>query len=248
MKNISAAFLLLLLFAAKIFAGDTTVVLDINFDGSDDVIKLKFAGENRPCVLTINGRQQKVEFVYAYDALIRIIDINRNDNRREVVVYGLGNSDQLECFFYQLNDDGQIIPCGHLAGNVGFDTKGNGTLTEKAWMGFWEAKFEYDFDTKAKTLTFVEKEFYDVNQNAEVKSPFKLLVSNKDNSEVAATLKPGTKITLVKADISPTCETNAGYIEDMMCDWFYIKTSDGIVGWCRLRDFNEKVDGLIWAG
>ncbi|MCI0717234.1 MAG: SH3 domain-containing protein [Chlorobi bacterium] len=87
-----------------------------------------------------------------------------------------------------------------------------------------------------------------MNQNAEVKEPFKLLASNNDNAEVTAVLKAGTKITLVKADITPAGEINRGYIEDMMCDWFLIKTSNGVKGWCRLKDFHEKVDGLIWAG
>jgi hypothetical protein len=247
MKILKVTALLIIMLNVKSFAGDTTITYDMNFDGTDELINLKFNGENNPCLLTINGKSQKVEFIYAYDAVLKIIDINRNDNLREVVAVGFGNSDQQECFFYQFID-GSIVPCGHLASSYGIQTKGNNMLTENSWMGFWGPKFEYKFDTKAKTLTFVENDFYDVNQQAEVKQPFKLLASNGDNSTVTAELKPGTKITLVKADITPACEKNTGYIEDMMCDWYFIKTSDGVSGWCRLKDFSEKVDGLVWAG
>jgi hypothetical protein len=239
--------LLLALIAFQSLARDTTVVLDVNFDGTDEVIKLHHAGENEPFELTINNKTIKGEFVYAYDSDLRIVDLNRNDNLREVVVVGYGPSDQNECFFYQLIED-DIVQVAHLPSNFGFETNGHGTLTEIAWMGFWSARFEYKFDSKAKTLTFAEKEFYDVNQQAEVKEPFKLLSSNNDSSAVVAVLKRGTKITLVKADITPACGINTGYIEDMMCDWFLIQTSSGVKGWCRLKDFHEKVDGLIWAG
>jgi len=247
MNTIKITVLLLVLFAVNSYSRDTTVVLDINFDRTDDVIKLHFPGENEPFTLTINNKTLKGEFIYAYDAGMKIIDINRNDNLREVVVFGYGNSDQNECFFYQLIDN-SIVRVGYLPSNYGIETDGRGTVAEIAWMGFWSARFEYSFDTRAKSLTFIEEEFYDVNQSAEVKLPFKLLASNNDNAELVTELKAGTKITLVKADITPACEINTGYIEDMMCDWFLIQTSSGVKGWCRLKDFHEKVDGLIWAG
>ena len=63
------------------------------------------------------------------------------------------------------------------------------------------------------------------------------------------TLKAKTKITLVKVDITPKCSDEyIDYKYDDNCDWFLFKTEDGIQGWCRLKDFRDNVDGLIWAG
>ena len=53
---------------------------------------------------------------------------------------------------------------------------------------------------------------------------------------------------IIKADLSPTCKYEDGTDDNFSCDWYLFKTEDGKQGWCRLKDFQENVDGLIWAG
>ena len=226
---------------------DTTLNIDLNFDREDEKISCSYNEGTLEFTLKINNAKDNKKFMDSYDCAVEIIDINKNDNLKEVLVKGYGNSDQSDMYFYQYID-GKIVPCGHLPSNFGIEVTGNSKITEHAWMGFWTAKLNYDFDSKKKTITKIEEEFYDVNQECEVKSPFKLLVKRDDNSEVAVTLLPKTKLTIVKADISPVCKYEDGTDDDFSCDWFYFKTADGKQGWCRLKDFQQNVDGLIWAG
>lgn len=226
---------------------DTTVKIDLNFDGREETVKLIHKGEEQEFTLRINDAEFKGQFDYAYGADIEILDINRNDGLREVMVKGYGPSDQNDMQFFQFID-GKIITAGRLPSNFGIETKGNGELTEYGWMGFWTIKLKYEFDSKAKTITRVPEEFYDVNQECEVKESFKLLTRREDDAPAVIELKSKTKLTILKADITPNCKTPDGYDDDFFCDWYYIRTSDGKEGWVRLKNFYEKVDGLVWAG
>lgn len=247
MKNLFGILLALITVSICAQNRDTTIKYDLNFDGRDEIIKCSYHESTYEFTLQIGSAAATGTFAESYDMGIEIIDINKNDNLREVVLKGYGNSDQNDMYFFQYLN-GIIVNCGHLPSNFGVEAKGNSILTEYGWMGFWDIKFEYEFDSRNKTLTKVEKEFYDVNKECEVKTSFKLLTGRDDNSVVAVNLKPKTKLTIVKADITPACDPVNGYTDDMMCDWFLIKTSDGKQGWCRLKDFYENVDGLVWAG
>ena len=247
MKKLLTFLIFALTFPAYSQGLDTTIKYDLNFDREEETIRLTYNESAQEFKLKINNDEFTGKYSDAYDAGIEIIDINRNDNLREVLVKGYGPSDQSDMYFFQFIN-GRITQCGHLPSNFGIEATGNGKLTEYAWMGFWTAKFRYEFDSKNKTITKIEDEFYDVDQPCEVKESFDLLKDRSDNSEVTFKLKPGTKITLVKADITEVCPSNDGSNDDFFCDWFLIKTSDGKKGWCRLKNFYEKVDGLVWAG
>ena len=241
--------LLLLFFASNLNSQvrDTAFTLDINFDREEEKIICSYDERTHEFTLKINDQTISQQFMDSYDYAVEVIDMNRNDNLKEVIVKGYGNSDQSDMYFFQFIN-GKIVSCGHLPSNFGIEVTSNSEITEHAWMGFWTAKIRYDFDTKNKTLTRINDEFYDVNQECEVKTPFRLLVKKDDNSETAVTLAPKTKLTIIKADITPVCKYEDGTDDDFSCDWFLFKTSDGKQGWCRLKDFQQNVDGLIWAG
>ncbi|MBN8585368.1 MAG: hypothetical protein J0M37_09745 [Ignavibacteria bacterium] len=247
MKIIFTLLLLFFAFNLNSQVRDTAFTLDINFDREDEKIICSYDERTHEFTLKINDQTISHQFMDSYDYAVEVIDMNRNDNLKEVIVKGYGNSDQSDMYFFQFIN-GKIVPCGHLPSNFGIEVTGNSEITEHAWMGFWTAKIRYDFDTKNKTLTRINDEFYDVNQECEVKTPFRLLVKRDDNSETAVTLAPKTKLTIIKADITPVCKYEDGTDDDFSCDWFLFKTSDGKQGWCRLKDFQQNVDGLIWAG
>lgn len=247
MKLIFTMLLLFFAFNLNSQVRDTAFTLDINFDREEEKIICSYDERTHEFTLKINDQTVSQQFMDSYDYAVEVIDMNRNDNLKEVIVKGYGNSDQSDMYFFQFIN-GKIIPCGHLPSNFGIEVTGNSEITEHAWMGFWTAKIRYDFDTKNKTLTRINDEFYDVNQECEVKTPFRLLVKKDDNSETAVTLAPKTKLTIIKADITPVCKYEDGTDDDFSCDWFLFKTSDGKQGWCRLKDFQQNVDGLIWAG
>lgn len=226
---------------------DTTVKVDLNFDRTEETVNCVFDEAALSFRLTVNKAEITGQFVDAYSMEIEIIDINRNDNLREILVKGYGNSDQIDMYFFEYID-GKIVDVGHLPSNFGVSVTGNSELTEHVWMGFWEMKFRHDFNPKTKKITAIEDEFYEVNKECEARNPFKLLTKNVDGSPVAVEIKPKSKLTIVKADITPRCKSADGYDDDFFCDWYYFRTSDGQEGWCRLWDFYENVDGLVWAG
>lgn len=247
MRKLFALLISVLTFSAYSQGIDTTIKYDLNFDREEETIRLTYNESVQEFKLKINNDEFTGKYSEAYDVGIEIIDINRNDNLREVLVKGYGPSDQSDMYFFQFVND-KITECGHLPSNFGIEVTGNGKLTEYAWMGFWTAKIRYEFDSRKKTITKIEDEFYDVNQECEVKTTFDLRKDKSDNSEVSVKLKPGTKLTLLKADISQNCPNAEQIYTEFYCDWYLIKTSDGKQGWCRLQDFVEKVDGLVWAG
>lgn len=247
MKIIFTTLILFFTFISFSQTKDTVFKYDLNFDGKEESIKIAYNIDALQFTLHINNTEVSAKYMDSYDIGVEIIDINRNDNLREILVKGYGSSDQTDMYFYQFIDN-KIVPCGHLPSNFGIEVSGNNEITEYAWMGFWTAKLKYDFDSRNKTITKVSEEFYEVNQDCVVKNPFKLLLKKEDNSEAVVTLTPKTKLTIVKADISPLCKYDNGDDDDFSCDWYLFKTADGTMGWCRLKDFQQNVDGLIWAG
>ncbi|RPI17570.1 MAG: hypothetical protein EHM58_08860 [Ignavibacteriae bacterium] len=238
---------LLIILSSQIYTRDTTVVIDLNYDRAEENIKFS-SNENGKYILRINKKSLEGQFAEGYDASIEIIDMDRNDNLCEIIVKGYGSSDYMECFFYQFVN-GEIVQCGYLPGNFGVNTTGNKILEENIWMGFYSIDFRHKFDSKNKTLSYIMEDVYDINVPAEVTKSFNILNAKYDNSNAVKTLQPKTKISLIKVDITPKClNDETDYKYDDNCDWFLIKTEDGFTGWCRLKDFRDNVDGLIWAG
>jgi hypothetical protein len=232
---------LLFVLSIKVYAADTTIVTDVNYDANNEKIHFT-SNEDGSFTLEINNKNINGQFMEGYDARIEIIDMDRNDNLKEIAAGGYGSSDYMEWFFYQFVDD-KIVPCGYLPGNFGFKTNGRKILEEHVWMGFYSLDFQYRFDSENKTLTYIHEYVYDIDVPAEVIKPFSVLKYRYDNSEVVKTLRPMTKITLIKVDLTPKCnEEISDYRFDDNCDWFLIKTEEGIQGWCRLKDFMDNVE------
>ena len=59
-------------------------------------------------------------------------------------------------------------------------------------------------------------------------------------------IKPNTRIYIVKADIRENCKGEDNWPES--CNWYFIRTKDGTEGWIMLKEFQDKVEGIPWAG
>ena len=66
------------------------------------------------------------------------------------------------------------------------------------------------------------------------------------NSKGLYEINPNTEIFLIKADIRTNCNEEDGWREG--CHWYFIKTKEGTEGWIMLKDFQDKVEGIPWAG
>lgn len=251
MKISLITFILIFLSSIQSFSGtsfsDTTFSASLGNGSPNEKVTLNFNDSLMDYTLKIGSASVYGKFDEAFFANIEIMDIDKNDNYKEIVITGIGSSDWGQCIFYEYID-GKIVEVGKINSTINISTDGDKILKSGSWMGFWTLTEDFYFDSKAKTLQKKSKDTYKLSVSAKVKNPFKLLSERKDNSESAGTLKPGASVKITKADVSPTCKDAEGSDDSYRCHWYYMEASDGTEGWVRLRDFMENVDGLPWAG
>ncbi len=254
-KTISISLTFILLFvctnvfssALNVSGKDTTFKASLETGKSAETISCSFNDSTLAFTLKIGNASVSGVFTDAFDIELRVLEIDKDDNYKQLVVMGLGPDDDNNCFFYEFAE-GKIIACGHIEYTTGLKADGDKILKSDSWMGFWTLTKDYYFDANSRTLVNKPKDYYTLDVNAKVTKQIKLLENRSDNSSVSGTLKPGAKIRLIKADISPTCKDSDGNDESYLCHWYYIKAGDGTEGWCRLRNIQENVEGLPWAG
>ncbi len=245
-------FAICLLFVSyNLFAGtkDTTLSGDLNRDNILDVVKVSFETNDGMYTylagnftVNINGAiyKDKCEEGEIFD--VKIVSIEPDDMLPAVLISCYGPSDVGEYFFYRYINK-EVTSLGKIKAWGSIEVPGNGKVLMNDFMGFWTLHGEYIVDKETNKLVQVKKDTYDVNVEGTVSNSFKILKLRDDKSDVIETLKSGSKITLLKCDISPVCIDN-----DYDCDWYLIKTASGKQGWVRLKDFKENVTDLPWAG
>ncbi len=246
----------MLLVPVFLFAGtkDTTLSADLNGDNNLDVIKVSFVTNDGlysylegDFTVNINGVEYKDKCTEAEIFDVKIVNIEANDMHSSVLISCYGVGDVGEYFFYRFNNSSnEIIPMGSIKLWGTIEIPGDGKIIINDFMGFWMLHGEYIVDNNK--LVPVKKDAYDVNVEGTAKTSFKILKSKEDNSEIAETIKPGSKITLLKCDVTPVCKNEAGYDDEYECDWYLFKTASGKEGWARLKDFREHIPDLPWAG
>lgn len=243
------------LYASEGQAQDTTIITDLNSDGVNETITVSFPGKNDTWGFVYDGNYIMKVGSQVIDARpdemmggeITIIDVDKSDNFRELLITSYGASDFHTFHIYRY--DGTMRQIGTIVGAANLRSEGNGGVLADKWMGFWTKTETYNYDPGTGTFAFTDREFYDVNQAATVKKSFKVLKTRLDDGEEAGWFRPDAKITVVKADLTPNCNTNDGYNgDDFFCDWYLIRGSDGMEGWIRIKDLQDNVEGLIWAG
>jgi hypothetical protein len=230
--------------------GDTayTVTLNLNKNKPAETIRLEYNDSTAAYTIKIGADIITGKFEEAFMISVEALDIDRNSENKLLAVKAVGYSDFMECSFYQRINN-KFVPCGHIDYSTGLATDGDNILRSTSWMGFWTLTEEYIFNSGTGTLTKRPKDTYPVSDaQGKVTESFKLKKERSDNSETSGTLKAGTKIKIIKADISPKCKDESGNDDSYNCFWYYFKASDGTEGWCRMKDFQQKVDGLPWAG
>ncbi len=231
--------------------GDTSIYADINPDRKMETISVSFPrikdGGIYDYVLIIDNDTTKGVFEIMDDAMVSLIDIDQSDGYKEVVIMALGPSDMSDYKIFRFRG-GKIVKIADVFGFFGIETDGDGILKADAWMGFWTRDQLYKLDNELMALLPIPKDVYSLDVDLTVNKSFEILSERIDGAVVIKSLEPGTKIKLIGADISPSCYNNMGYIDDFNCDWYLIRTNDGIEGWARLETFRDLVDGLIWAG
>lgn len=225
---------------------DTVINADINPDRKMEKIEVSFGVDgNYIYTLKVDNKEYKGELINGEYAYAELIDINKNDGYMEIAIVDVGPSDGHDTYLFHFN--GNIVPLGRISGMSSPEAMGDGTAQAYWWMGFWGFNKQYKLENG--TIIEITKETYPVKDvEAVAIQPFELRESRDENSKVIGTVKAGANVKFLEADITPVCINSYGYEDDDECDWFKVITDDGTIGWVQLKDFRDKVEGLIWAG
>ena len=222
---------------------DTTFTNDLNVDGTPDKISLNSNQDDGTYTLKVNNEK----FIYFPETLEDIYaGVVRLNYKKYLVV----------CNNAYYGYETVIFEYGTKLDSIGMfwsmdfpEFEERGVIKVSNWMGFWSAAYEYHIENN-KLIPVYEKEYAipeSVNENVmKTTETISLKESKQEKSKTAYEIKKGTRIYILKADISNKCKTDDTY-EDA-CNWYYFKSSDGKAGWIMLKDFQDKVEGIPWAG
>ena len=227
---------------------DTIINADININRKVEHIEVIFDKDGGyGYTLKIDNKEYKGELTNGEYAYAELIDINQNDGFTEVAIVEVGPSDGHDTYIFRF--DGNIISLGTISGMSAPEVVGDGTAQAFWWMGFWGFNKKYRINDESNTIVEITQETYPVKDvEAVALQPFELRAERDENSKVIATVNPGANVKFIEADITPVCINSSGYEDDDQCDWFLVETNDGAKGWVQLKNFRDKVEGLIWAG
>lgn len=125
----------------------------------------------------------------------------------------------------------------------------SGIIKVNNWLGFWSADFEYHLNNNKLVAKY--KDVYtnfDNLKEHEIKTIEKIYLHSEKmmNAKGLYEVKPNTRIYILKADIREMCKDENSWQES--CNWYFIRSKDGTEGWIMLKDFQDKVEGIPWAG
>ncbi len=231
------ACLITVLYPSSLFAKPTfSTKADLNGDGKVESISLSQSRKNDGNFTLKIGDSAVTGKLHDMVEDMRVVDIDKKDQFKEIAVYTSGPSDDFAyaLFWY---DGKHIHKVAQIGGSLTF--QGNGIVINRNFVGFWVAVDKYVLNSKTRTLNLVPQEFYYVGENAKVIKSFPIYMEKK-SSTVLAQLRPDSKLVILLT--YPSARSN-----DIFDEWYLIKTESGLLGWARLGSFYELVSGLNWA-
>ena len=208
--------------------------IDLNGDGIKD--EINFSSDESEFVLEIND--SKIEDFGAYlEGNYYIVDIDKEDDYKEILISDWGPSDDYVTFYYYY-DGNEIVSMGITEGMYSDSwsnivIKGNGTIgtsTRGGILHTWFYKDYYKLDSNHK-LVHVPQDLYEMTWEVTVKKSIPLLES-RDSDKVIAYLEVGEKATILSSD-------------DV--SWCFVKKEDGTKGWFEIEGYS-KIKGTDYTG
>lgn len=218
----------------------TTKYADLNNDGIEERIVLTIDEWVNHYILQVNNiiataSGEEIESVF------NIVDINTNDNYKEIAISEYGpSSDYATTFYYYDNE--MLFPMGKIEGFYGpaysygedinwnqVKIDGNGKIITQSRgqiLQTWFYQDEYKLSNE-HMLVNVPKDLYEMSTEVEVVEEFTLQKSRIDYTD-AITLKKGEKVTIVASDNK---------------EWCLVENSQGETGWFAVDNF-DIVRGL----
>lgn len=232
---------------------DTTFNANL-FKSKKSIVKISFTEDvhgNKTGVydITIDGKKIKDStnsFLNLFQ--LKIVDMDESDDYKELAIVAY-YSEFSEYNLYRF-DGKKITGLGTITSLDEPVFNGDGTAKSREWMGFWSCNYEYVLNEKKMKYEPVYEDEYPVkfyegfSYDIIVKESFSTYEKRNKKSDVVTKFKPGDKIWILSAYIKVKCEGD----NREACFWYLIKDKDGNEGWLQLKDFQNKVEGIPWAG
>jgi hypothetical protein len=257
MKKFFTLSVVLVLFLLRNFSFassyDTTFKANL-FESKKNSVKVSFMYDegkymNGVFIISVDGINLMDSTQSALDYFeIKVVDLDKDDDFKEIAICTFFN-DNSEYLLYRFTGK-KIISLGWITSMGEPIFTGDGTVKASGWMGFWSYEYEFILNKSKMKYEPVYKDEYPVkfyegyDGEIVVKESFNTYKERDKKSEIVTKFKPGDKIKILKAYTKVKCEDE--YNEH--CFWYLIKDKNGNKGWLQLKDFQEKVDGIPWAG
>jgi len=207
---------------------------DLNSDRTLDKIQLKTV--DYETVLFVNGKSVVVAFEEADVVGFKIIDVDKTDSYKEILVAGEdpGGLSKFKMYWF----DGKQIQFMNTLYNPTFN--GNGFVYDDTWESFWTKRDKYKLDKKTHQLTIVPQFAYYVGIKNIVVTNWFAIYSDKKMTKKLATLSKNSKIEILLCDTRNSKDEN---------DFIYlVKSKTGLVGWVKADVLQKNCEGFNYAG
>lgn len=215
----------------QLFPANKLIYYDLDNNGKKESVIYKPSKEGFS--LQINNEVVTNKFYTNLQDKFAIVDIDKSDKYKEIVIFDEGPSADYTSIFYQFYNN-KIIELGTVGGiyNIGLHIYGNGTLeglTRAKILQTWY--FNEKYILKNHKLEIIPQDVYKTNYYVFVKRDIKLHTTKSEKIS-CFTLYKGQIVNIVG------CDNNR---------WCLMETSTGKKGWLLVKDFSFLVDSKVQA-
>ena len=222
---------------------DTTFTCDLNGDDKKETIKTNINENEGTLTLKVNDAAFMYMPTSTSDVEVKVIWI------KEKVYILITNMDYYGYESSLFNFSNKIDSIGTFWSLDKPEITNSGIIKVNNWLGFWSADYEYHLINNKLTAKYKDEYTnFDNLKEHEIKTKEKIYLhsSKMINAKGLYEIKPNTRIYILKADIREMCKDDDSWQES--CYWYYIRSKDGTEGWIMIKEFQDKVEGIPWAG
>lgn len=218
--------------------------------------------------LIVDGKSYSDTLPYEDSFGVEIIDINKSDKSKEILIYSGGSPDYIFWVFAYSNGLKQLLKSEDYQE---FNPEGSGTVTAVKWAGFCVLKDKFTLSKDGTKLDKVKVDFYTVKytfdddgidkdykvtavksfnlykdraSNCKVTSKLnnydiKYTVTDYDPNSVVTEIKKGEKVIITGYDAKYTTVKNSEGDESWWV-WIQMKSADGKKGWIFMNAYDQN--------